>query len=163
MFRILKYVMAFAISATAASCGKTAGDTSPQPPETPELTNAADSLGWFLAEAYANYAIELIDSLPDSHLTAFDASKYAAGFSDLLECDLQHAGEQYGLIHGSVANDRLFSIHSCGINIPAKEFVEGFREGMKSDTISNSTTEALDRLMATVNSQLIAAKRNKHK
>lgn len=151
-----------ALAATLALTGCNNTDRTPQS-SGPQLTNAADSLAWFLAEAYADYAITLMDSVPAEHSADLNPQTFADGFAYMLEPGIGHAGLQYGAAQAAFANDRLMNIRSCGIPIDAQSFADGFKAGMENKTEQPSTTARLDKLMIPVNSKMIASKRRGYK
>lgn len=127
-----------------------------------QLNDAADSLAWFLAESYAEYAINLMDSVPDEYARNFNPELFAEGFVSILKPEISHAGTQYGIIQGALAHNRLMSIRSCGISIDPATFMAGFEKGLHNLSPQDSTIATLDRLMAPVNRKIIAEKRRSH-
>ncbi len=130
--------------------------------DSPQLTDAADSLAWFLAQSYAEYAISLMDSVPDADSPNFTPELFAQGFASILEHDNAHSGMQYGIIQGALSNSRIMHIRSCGISIDPETFISGFEKGIGNHSPQDSTIAILDKLMAPVNRRIIAEKRKSH-
>lgn len=143
------------------ACSRTP-ESSKTDTEDSQLNNAADSLAWFLADSYAEYAINLMDSVPDEYARNFNPELFAEGFASILEPEISHAGTQYGIIQGALAHNRLMSIRSCGISVNPATFMAGFEKGLNNLSPQDSTITALDRLMAPVNRRIIAEKRRSH-
>lgn len=151
-----------ALTAILAITGCNRSADTKQADEQP-LADAADSLAWYLAEAYADYVVGLMDSVPTEHSVNFNPQTFADGFAYMLEPGIANAGLQYGAAQAAFANDRLMNIRSCGIPIDAESYADGFKAGLKNKTEQPATTARLDKLMTPVNSKLIIAKRKAHK
>lgn len=127
-----------------------------------QLSDAADSLAWFLAEAYADYALNLMDSVPYEYSANFNPELFAEGFVSILQPEISKSGKQFGIIQGALANQRIMQIRSCSISINTNALIKGFEKGLSNISPQDTTTAILDRLMAPVNRQIIREKHRMH-
>lgn len=130
--------------------------------EIPELTDAADSLAYYLGVKLSENLTASLDTLSEAEKTDIDAELFMLGARSVLATDHTRAGYQYGALHGGAAQRQIINIRAGKQRIVTEQYISGFAAGMDSEA-TDSTTETLGHLLKPVNSEIIKAKRRTSK
>lgn len=133
--------------------------------DTPELTDAADSLGYFLALSMTERVRAELDSMPAPETENFDIDLFNSGLRSILSLDSSHVGFEYGALQGSSISHQIADICASGMRVNRGLICAGFSKAVTADSDVDSVAaqSCLDRMMKPVNSRLIVKMRKNSK
>lgn len=133
--------------------------------DTPELTDAADSLGYFLALSVTERVRDELDSLPMPEDGNLAIDLFNSGLRSILSLDSSHVGFEYGALQGSSISHQIADIRASGIHVDGGLICAGFSKAVADNSAVDSVAaqSCLDRMMKPVNKRLIIKMRQNSK